>query len=59
MGFNSSRDSAFIVAVLSNLHKIVDSIKNRLLINLNLPDRFIDSFFNNKKPLLKKTIYKP
>jgi hypothetical protein len=27
MGFNSSRDSAFIVAVLSNLHKIVDSIK--------------------------------
>jgi len=25
MGYNSSRDGAYIVAILSNLHKVVDS----------------------------------
>jgi hypothetical protein len=45
-------------AGLSDLNGL-STAKNRLLINLNLPDRLIDSFFNSKKPLLKKTIDKP
>jgi len=51
MGYNSSRDGAYIVAILSNLHKVVDST-NRLELVYNFIGATFDSVGNEKDALM-------
>ncbi len=48
MGFNSSRDGASIVAILSNLHKVVDSTKNILTTLVFYDNLYIKINYNQK-----------